>query len=63
MAKVVTESIIITFSRLVKNDEVAAAGSIATEDDLANLSQLVDELYSDDTTRIVEVIAEDITGG
>lgn len=55
MAKVYEEVVVIKLSKLVKNDSELAPGSLATDDVVAALNQVADELVGDGIVVEVEV--------
>lgn len=53
MAKVVSEKVTITFSKLVRDD--SHGGSIITDDDLEILNEVADTLDETSDSRVVEI--------
>jgi hypothetical protein len=55
MAKIHEEVLVIKFSKLVKNDHDAQSGTIATEEIIAALEQVTQELVGDNIIVDVEL--------
>ncbi len=59
MAEIAYETITITFSKLVKTGVAIQFGDIATKEDIAQIEALIDELYQDDESRVVEITSSE----
>jgi len=59
MARIVEQTVLVTFSRIVKNDEVVDK-HVVTDFDLESLQVVLDELSTADLSRVIEVTLSDV---